>query len=104
MLQEEKTGNYKKTVKGLRKLEVLIPIEELNKINKKTLIVPRIFYAQSASIVDYLLRQFGKEQFAQFCRCLRDGHRLEEAIASVYHFKDLRELNVAWLEYLGEFD
>jgi hypothetical protein len=104
VLQEEEIDNYKKGVKQFLKLDLLMPVEELNKINKETLILPGIFYAQSVSIVDYLLGKFGKKQFTRFCRCLRDGSRLEEAMAAVYRFKDLRELNQAWLEYLKASD
>jgi hypothetical protein len=89
--------DYSMVIKRLRRP---IPIDKLHKIMTGTLIIPAIFYAQSASIVDYLLSQFGKENFVKLCKYLKDGKRFEEAIESAYHFKDLKELDQAWMEYL----
>jgi hypothetical protein len=102
ILQEKSDiKNYSMMVKGLKKT---IPIEWLHKINNKTLIAPVVFYPESASIVDYLLSQFGKDNFIQFCKYLKDGRSFNDAITSTYHFKDLKELNEAWLEYLKNLE
>ena len=98
ILQEKsEIKNYSLALKGLR---MTIPINKLNKINSNTLILPEIFYTQSASIIDYLLTKFGKDSFVQFCKRLRNGQTFDGAISSVYHFSDLKKLNEAWLEYV----
>jgi len=87
-------------MKKLLRKTIPIPISKLTRITQETLIVPEVFYPQSASIVDYLLSQFGKERFVKFCKYLKDGSLFEKAIASVYNFNDLIQLEKAWIEYL----
>ena len=98
-ISQEKSDirNYSVMMKGLR---VSLSFNKLHNITTKTLIVPEIFYVQSASIVDYLLTQFGKDAFLKFCNSLKNGQTVEEAISSAYHFRDLKQFNQAWLEYL----
>ena len=98
-ISQEKSDikNYSVMMKGLR---VSLPFNKLHNISTKTLVVPEIFYVQSASIVDYLLTQFGKDAFFKFCNSLKNGQTVEEAISSSYHFRDLKQFNEAWLEYL----
>lgn len=65
--------------------------------------MPEIFYAESLSIVDYLLQTFGKDKFVEFCRRIRDlkpGQTWELALRETYKFKGLSELNHGWEEYL----
>lgn len=60
----------------------------------------QLFYAESVCIVDYLIKKFGKDDFVNFCQYLRDRKDLKIAIASVYPFSSLEELDGAWQEYL----
>ncbi|MFA5145510.1 MAG: peptidase MA family metallohydrolase [Candidatus Omnitrophota bacterium] len=60
----------------------------------------RLFYIESFSIVDFLIREFGRDKFVSFCQDLRDKKNLTRAIASNYPFSDLRELDDAWQKYL----
>lgn len=62
------------------------------------------YYAQSASLVEFLVEKFGTADFAQFCRQLRDGASLEQAIVSVYilHMKTLDEFEDRWRMWLAE--
>jgi hypothetical protein len=66
---------------------------------KKTV---EIFYAESISIVRYLIREFGRDNFTLFCQALRDKKDLTRAIASVYSFSNINELGVAWQKYLNK--
>lgn len=56
------------------------------------------FYITSGSLVGYLLETFGASRFSDFCRELRDGKTVEEAIAIAYpdHFKNIAELENGW--------
>jgi hypothetical protein len=43
-----------------------------------------LFYAQSASVVGFLIKTYGGESFGSFCRALRDGKNLAAALAAAY--------------------
>ena len=81
----------------------------LNSIEKLTAINPQsitdtatvqLYYAEAISIVDYLISEFGKDNFVLFCQDLRDKRDLERAICSVYPFSNLQEFDQAWQKYL----
>lgn len=80
-----------------------IPLDKLSNINL-TLIQDNetidIFYSEAVSLADYLIVQCGNSNFVNFCRALRDGKTLEEALSYAYNFRNLTELNTAWLRFL----
>ena len=60
-----------------------------------------IFYAESASIVYYLIMELGEYRFVQFCRNLKEGKVFDQALSSAYgRFDNLDDLNQAWVKYL----
>ena len=60
-----------------------------------------LFYAESASIVYYLISEQGQERFVAFCRKLKERHLFEQALKETYvRFNNLDDLNKAWLNYL----
>jgi hypothetical protein len=61
-----------------------------------------LFYLESVSLVGYLIEKFGSESFSGFCRELRDGKGVEEALKIAYplHIRSLREFEDGWREYL----
>jgi hypothetical protein len=61
-----------------------------------------IFYTQAISLIDYLVRGFGPASFTDFCRALRDGKSIEEALRSAYAGKigSVDELEERWLDHL----
>jgi len=63
--------------------------------------MPDIFYDESASLVEFLLRDYGKEKFSDFCLSLRDQTGLSQAIEKVYGFKSLRDMDAKWREFLS---
>lgn len=62
------------------------------------------FYLQAVSLVDFLIQRFGSERFIGFCRQLRDGKALEEALKFSYpmHMRDIAGLEKEWKNYLAE--
>lgn len=97
-LQEEaNSAEHIKIAKGLIKSKVFISLDKLSKIDRETMLIPEIFYIEAASLVNYLIKEFGRDNFVKFCRRLRDGEKIEEAIRSIYHFQNLSELNEAWV-------
>lgn len=43
-----------------------------------------VFYAESVSIVDFMLKEYGKEAFVGFCQNLRDYKNLNRAVALAF--------------------
>ena len=63
-----------------------------------------LFYAESASIVYYMISELGEFNFVRFCRALKDGKSFGDALEGVYvRFRNLDDLNRAWLNYLEQF-
>lgn len=63
----------------------------------------QLFYAESASIVEFLLAEYGGAKFTLFSRKLvSDRKRIDEALFSTYypHIKNVSQLNDAWLKFL----
>ena len=62
------------------------------------------YYLQSVSIVSFLIDRYGSDNFAHFCRELRDGKQIEEALSFAYpsSIRSLSELEDKWREYLGK--
>lgn len=62
------------------------------------------YYLQSASLVTFLIEKYGAGAFAVFCRELRDGKSLEDALRLTYPttIRNLEELEYRWRKYLSE--
>lgn len=95
-----------KIVKQAIKDKTFIPLEELSQkvisssSDKNTV---ELFYAESGSVIYYLITKFGKYRFVDFCNALKDGQGLNQALHSAYsRFTDIKELEAAWLDYLED--
>ncbi|MFA5088359.1 MAG: peptidase MA family metallohydrolase [Candidatus Omnitrophota bacterium] len=64
----------------------------------------QVFYAQSVSLVDFLIKNYGSEAFGRLCRSLREGKNFEEALRSVYSrsIETLDDLERKWVSYLKD--
>lgn len=81
-----------------------IPLDKLTGLNPQGILDQaevKVFYSEAVSIVDYLIREFGKENFVVFCQDLRDKMNLEIAVKSVYPFSNIGELQEAWKKHLS---
>jgi len=80
-----------------------IQLEKLNVLNPQLMqdkAQVGLFYAEAVNLVDYLIRQFGKDNFVLFCQRLRDRQNLRDALSATYPFSNLQELDAAWQKYL----
>jgi len=60
-----------------------------------------LFYAESASVVNFLISEYGQQRFIRLCRKLKDGKPFSWTLDSVYvRFKNVSDLNNAWVKYL----
>ncbi|MFH1888598.1 MAG: peptidase MA family metallohydrolase [Candidatus Omnitrophota bacterium] len=101
--EEELQSTAKRLVKEAIAVNTFINLETLSKMSPHSIGDTKriaLFYAEAVSIVDYLVREFGQDSFILFCQNLRDKRDLERAIAYVYPFRNIRELDKSWQEYL----
>lgn len=81
----------------------LISLEDISKMNPHSIKEEEsvsLFYAEAVSIIDYLVKEFGQDSFILFCQKIRDERDFDKALSSTYPFKNIRELSLAWQEYL----
>ncbi len=100
ILQEKNRQGYLKAARKLVNTGEYIRLAELSQIEDYQGVPPDTFYSQSASMVDFLLREFGRKTFVAFCRRLRDGERWERALLEAYKFDDLESLERVWVDSL----
>jgi hypothetical protein len=77
----------------------------LGKVNRANMTMPELFYAEAASIIEFLFKAYGKEKFLEFCRALqelRDDQNWETALFNIYRFSALAELDERWQAWLRE--
>ncbi|MDD5155561.1 MAG: peptidase MA family metallohydrolase [Candidatus Omnitrophica bacterium] len=82
----------------------LMSLSKLNAVNPQILTdadAVNLFYAQAVSVVDYLIKEFGRDRFVVFCQTLRDKKNLDKALIWAYSFQDTGELDQAWRSYLS---
>jgi len=62
------------------------------------------YYLQGFSLAGFLIERYDSTDFAHFCRQLRDGKSLEEALRFAYPtaFRSLNELELRWRKYLED--
>lgn len=76
-----------------------LPLVPLNNNTPREKVI--LFYAESASIVSFMINEYGRHKFVRFCRKLKEGGTFEFALRSVYvRFRNYDDLNKAWVNYL----
>ncbi|HLD69243.1 MAG TPA: peptidase MA family metallohydrolase [Candidatus Omnitrophota bacterium] len=82
-----------------------IPLKELSRVeltNESDQATIELFYAEAASIVYFMITELGDYRFVNFCRHLKEGCRLDDAIHRAYaRFQNMDDLNEAWVKYLS---
>jgi len=63
-----------------------------------------VYYLQAFSVVGFLIGKYGSLSFADFCRQLRDGKRLEEALRVAYSsdIRSINDLEGKWRDYIRD--
>jgi hypothetical protein len=126
--QEEATTTFKKQIKELYDRSALLTLKDMTTLDFKNessktsfhhvlmkdnskgyvLMQPNdfiaVFYAESASIVNFLIENYGLDRFTEFCRQLRDGKKLDEALRKTYtqEIPDIDHLEKKWREYISQ--
>ncbi len=86
---------------GRFKLKELV-IMDIRRDNDRQRIA--LFYAQSASVVGFLIKTRGGESFGRFCRALRDGKTIDPALTAAYpdDLTSLDRLEAQWLKAVSQ--
>ena len=105
MYQEQaKRWQADRTVKKAMDQGIFIPLPKLNKIrltNNMSQGAVKLYYAESASVVRYMVKKMGEFRFSLFCRNLQKGRSFKSTLKSAYpRFKNLEALNSAWVKEL----
>jgi len=90
-------------VRGVAASPFFMTLSDLEKAGALRTAIPAVFYAEAASIVEFLVSTYGQERFRQFCRELRQMPLHGDwtaALKRVYAFENLEALNQAWTNYL----
>lgn len=91
-----------RTIKELIKEGVYIDLVALSTMTDYSKIGPKVFYSEAAALINFLLKQYGKDAFLDFSRQVRDGVKWQEAFKKSYHFENLNEFEAKWKEYFRE--
>jgi hypothetical protein len=60
-----------------------------------------LFYAESASIVNFMVTQLGESHFRKLCRELKENTPFVDTLHKVYmHIDNIDDLNKRWVDYL----
>jgi len=103
--EEPKKRKYvRRVMKSYLKERKWIPVKRLTSMNIRQSDdedTVRLFYVQSVSLVDFLIKRYGANDFIYFCRQLRDGKSMTEALTFAYptQIRNLEELEEQWKKY-----
>lgn len=62
-----------------------------------------LFYTESFSIVNFIIKKYGRHNFSRFLTYLKKGYSLKDALAKVFlHLRDLDELEKRWKRFYQE--
>ena len=63
----------------------------------------QLFYAESASAVNFMITELGPQHFYKLCRELKEHTRLSDSLPKAYmRVKGVEDLNKQWVRYLEE--
>ena len=101
--QAKRFGSHKAVQEAIKNGK-FIPLDELAHLrldNRSDDALVQLFYAESASVVYYLIEQYGTERFKRLCREMKEKGSFEMTLGSVYYrIKSTDGLNKEWVKYL----
>lgn len=105
-LQEKKRKNRAGVLAVARAQGKLIPLIQLMTVRPESLTGtgPAVFYAQSLSVVDFMISRHGSSSFRKFCGELKRGKTVDSALRFTYpgSISSIDHLEKAWLKHLEE--
>ncbi len=100
--EKDKRLMARSIMKTLVNRKQYVPFEQFMNWNirrEKDARLAQVFYAQSLSVVDYLVTKFGTDAFSRLCRQLRDHKDFAQALSFAYTglFKNFDDLEKKWV-------
>lgn len=95
---ELRSGNAKALEEGIRENR-LISVRSLTSVTGNPAEV-NLFYGEVYSVVDFLLKTYGKEKMSELLKVFKEGSLADDALMKVYGF-DQDELDARWRESIG---
>jgi hypothetical protein len=77
-------GDHQASVRPMREWIPLQTLTSMSVRQNQDAHRVRLFYNESASLVQYLVESYGRDRFSKFCRQLRDGKTLDGALRFTY--------------------
>ena len=105
-LQESEKGDEAEhAMRSLVRNRRYIPLRDLLNLDIRSELDPlkvAIFYAESVSILNFLITKYGSSQFGELCKFLREGRTFEEALKGAYSSSvdSIEGLQEKWLDYM----
>jgi hypothetical protein len=105
--EKDKAERVLSVMAGVVRQKLFIPLPVLQTMTvagEKDNLKVSLFYAQSLSIVVFLIQKYGVDAFHRLCREWRDGASFEEALVRAYPFSlnSISDLENKWLKFLSE--
>ena len=100
---EQKRYFNKSDLANRIKQGTFVSLDSLSKTNVSSLKTDeeaQVFYAESYSLVKYLITDFGKDKFVLFCQNLRDKRDVGRALTATYSFNSLADFESSWKRYI----
>jgi len=95
---ELRGSNTEALEEGIRE-NTLISVRSLTALTGKPAEV-NLFYGQVYSVIDFLLKTYGKEKMSELLKVFKQGRLPDDALMEVYGF-DQDELDAQWRESIG---
>lgn len=99
-LTEGNKGRRLAYAKAIVDTPVFIPLKRLTYLNVEGITDPQIFYAEASSVIEFLLREYGKDKFVKYCRSLRDRKEWYRGLEEIYGFENISAMHEKWVEFL----
>ena len=103
-LEKRKRNERLKITKGLVKTRSFMSLEDLERGRRGFVTMPGIFYAEAASIIEFLVEVYGRDKFLELCKKLsrlRNDQDWFIAFREVYKFKTISDMNRKWVGFLS---
>lgn len=87
----------------------LLSLETMTRLEVRDLQDARLaalYYAQAADLVGFMIESLGRRRFGAFCRALRDGKALEDAVRFTYTpaIRSMESLEERWHAHMRDDD
>jgi len=103
--EEQKVRQANGYMRSLVQRDMYLPLNTLNTYDVRSEVNPHavaLFYAQSVSIVNFLIKKHGVQKFSNLCSLMREGKPFHKALSQAYtnSISDLNDLEKKWLRYM----